>query len=432
MIDHLYIIEPLLFMSIVAVYMSYFYTVYKFEIRSINRLLVVLSVSLILGVIMSILDRRHLFELEIPAAVMLPVLIYVVYNISFLNSLKLFWLIFFEITLFASTLEDFCMPFFKSGSLYERSALFMAYVFYLLLLWIFHFAFLRKMSKKVFIPVGKIWIPLLVFSAVMVLMISNYQFLLKESTGINRVTRAGSLLASVGGIAFTFIYHALLYYINVSRDYRTNLEISRSFNEQQRLYFTELLKRDEETRKFRHDYKSQLLIIRSYIEREEYEKLRDYILQMENGMNVHKSMYSVGDEIADTILNYYLADLPDHTNITIVGNMSDSGVSETDRTIIVSNLLRNAVEELKNVGEGGFFIFECRNSDSELLIRTINTVTKASYLRLSKKGVKGTNKGEGHFGLGISNVTEAAKKYDGSFEWIAREDTFEAEVRLFK
>ncbi len=431
MISHLYIIEPLLFLIVIAVYISYFYVVYKFEIRNVKRLFVVLSASLILGTFISILDRKHIFELEFPTAIILPALILLVYEMSILNSLKLFLLVFFEITLFASTLEDHFLSFFKNGLVYEKAALFLAYLIILLLLWILHFAFLRKLDKKVFIPVGKTWIPLLVLSAMTVLMISNYQFLLGNAERVNRVTKAGTILAGVGGIAYTFIYHVLLYFINTSRNYQTNLEVSRSLYEQQRVYFTELLKRDEETRKFRHDYKSQLLIIRSYIEKEEYGKLAVYLSQMETGMTIREGMYSVGDEIADTILNYYLADLPDHTNITIVGNMNNSGVSETDRTIIVSNLLRNAVEELKNVGEGGSFLFECRQYEGELVISSKNSLTEESHTKLVKRGLKESDKGGNHLGLGISNIIDTAKKYEGGYGWRVSKDTFEAEVRLF-
>ncbi len=429
--DYLFVLEPLLFLEIIATCFSYFYVVYKFEIRSIKNVCIVLAAALIVGTVISLFDREHILELEFPALIILPILVFVAYKISFLNSIKLFWLYFIEISLFTSTLEHYLFLVLKVGKEHEKLLLFLAYLLSMLLLWILHFAWLRKTNKELFIPMGKTWIPLLIISVMMVLMISNYQYILRNTSEINRVTRVGTILAGVGGIAFTFLYHVLLYYINTSRDYRANLEISRSYNEQNKEYFTELLKRDEETRKFRHDYKSELMILRSYIDREEYEKLKEYLLKMETGMNAHRSVYYVGDEIADTILNFYLAELPDHTNITVVGNMSNSGISEMDMTIIVSNLLRNAVEELKNVGEGGSFLFECRHSDGELVIRSNNSVTEDSYLRLMKKGVNGTSKGEGHFGLGVSIIKDAVKRYDGSFYWKAENKTFEAVIRLF-
>lgn len=431
MTDYLYIIEPLLFVSIVAVYVSYFYAVYKFKTRSRKSVLISFAVSLALGIVISFLDKKHIFELEIPAAIIMPVIIFMIFDISFLESLKLFWFSFFGISLLTSAMENFCLTVVDREIIQEKSMLLIVYISVIILIWLLYGISMRGIGKNVFKPYGKIWIPLLLLSAFTVFMISNYQYLLKYLVEINRVAKIGSVLAGIGGVSFTFIFHILLYYINSSRDYCANLELSRSFNEQQKSYFTELLKREEETRRFRHDYYAEQMIIRSYTEKGEYEKLKAYLSQVEDRLTLTKKVYSVGNEIIDVILKYYLPDLSDKTVITVMGTVNETNLSEADLTVIVSNLLRNAVEELKTMETDTFFLFECRQIEGELIIRTKNSVSEETYFNLKKKGLKGSNKGKGHFGFGIANIIDIIELYGGSFDWNVSREAFAIEIRFF-
>lgn len=431
MTDYLYIIEPLLFVSIVAVYVSYFYAVYKFKTRSRKNVLISFAVSLALGIVISFLDKKHIFELEIPAAIIMPVIIFMIFDISFLESMKLFWFSFFGIALLTSAMENFCLTVVDRGVIKEKLMLSIVYIAVIILIWLLYGIAIRRTDKNAFKPYGKTWIPLLILSAFTVFMITNYQYLLKYLVEINRVARIGSVLAGIGGVSFTFIFHLLLYNINSSRDYRANLELYRSFNEQQKSYFTELLKREEETRKFRHDYQAEQMIIRSYTEKGEYEKLKVYLLQVEKKLTSTKHVYSVGNEIIDVILNYYLSDISNKTSITVIGTVNETKLSEADLTVIASNLLRNAVEELKVMETDTFFFFECRQVEGELLIRTKNSVTEDTFSNLKKKGLKGSNKGKGHFGFGIANIIDIIELYGGSFDWNVSREAFAIEIRFF-
>lgn len=75
-------------------------------------------------------------------------------------------------------------------------------------------------------------------------------------------------------------------------------------------YFEQLLLKEQDTKQFRHDIISELSQIQSFLEKDEYEKGKEYISEMLMGISqISKASYDVGNEIINTVLNYYLIPL---------------------------------------------------------------------------------------------------------------------------
>lgn len=432
MLDLLYIIEIVLFFLICITYLSYCFAVYKLEARNKRCIFYILVILMAVGVIVSFLDETHKYELELIVFIIMPFIVYSNYKISLLNSLKLTLAAIVKISLFTCVTEHILSILLRDIISHEKNLLLITYFILFSMIWVLYGFGLKRLPQNAFIPTGGVWIVTFVFFTIITIMISNHQYLTGMYYDENRVAFAGAVVVGIGGIIVFFIYHILLYYINSSREYRTNLFFSKKFNEQQNAYFKELLKKENETRRFRHDYRSQLMVIHSLIEKDEIESLKKYCQQLCENKVVIEQIYSVRNEIADIILNYYLKSIQENASIVVLGSMPAEILSETETTIIISNLIRNSVEELNNVVGEKFLLFESRYEGGELMIRTRNTVSENTLLELNKRGLKGSSKGEEHFGIGIKNIKDIVKKYDGNFEWRVKGNFLWIEIRIFR
>lgn len=128
------------------------------------------------------------------------------------------------------------------------------------------------------------------------------------------------LFVACGSIASCILLFALIYYFNGTQNYSMQVQILEKQNEQQREYFEQLLKKEQDTRQFRHDLISELLELKSYSERGEYAKLDDYLAEMLGEISgISERQYDVGNDIVNTIVNYYLLPIRNSCNIKVRG-----------------------------------------------------------------------------------------------------------------
>ena len=108
-------------------------------------------------------------------------------------------------------------------------------------------------------------------------------------------------------------------------------------NEQQREYFAQLLKKEQDTRQFRHDLIAELLELKNYCEKEEYDRLDAYLAEMLGSISeISKRQYDVGNDIVNTIINYYFLPIQESCHVSVKGYMGEEQeVSQRDLCIIL-------------------------------------------------------------------------------------------------
>lgn len=119
-----------------------------------------------------------------------------------------------------------------------------------------------------------------------------------------------------------------------------------------------------------------MIQIKNYEDRKEYEKLGSYLDEMLSDISsISKYDYDVGNEIVNTILNYYLLPIKDKCKIEVKGYISDSlDIARRDLCILVSNLVKNAVEAVEQVSDKEKYIFfEIKSGNIFLQINMRNT-----------------------------------------------------------
>ena len=190
------------------------------------------------------------------------------------------------------------------------------------------------------------------------------------------------------------------------------LQSEKLARDMQQYYYEELLTKEEDTRRYRHDMINHLMCINSLAKEEKNEELKKYIQNMQDTMQqIQKKTYTVGNQILDIVTNYYLNMLNPEILVKISGYV-DEGVTIDSSVLctIYANLLNNAVEELKKAPEGYLHI-EFLQGDEYFQIKIVNSLSlesqkKDDILLTEKKDKK-------NHGLGLKNVQKAVDDNDG-------------------
>lgn len=194
------------------------------------------------------------------------------------------------------------------------------------------------------------------------------------------------------------------------------IETERALKQMSENYYSTLLRKEEETRKYRHDMNNHILCLKEYAKKEKASDTLQYIgILQERLEEIQKRVYFTGNDILDILLNYYLQSL-ENTDITVTGMCKCKiEINDADFCIVISNLLQNAIEEIHrlededryiriNVEQGkSFFRLEIRNS------------SKAVFAK-NKKFPKTQKEDKENHGIGLINIMETIERNQGEFE----------------
>lgn len=234
------------------------------------------------------------------------------------------------------------------------------------------------------------------------------------------------LFVSVLGIAIVVI---IILHISQQKEYyRLQADLENLYNQQQKAYFSLLLEKQEETKRFRHDILNHLLCIQEYIKKEHYSDAESYLNSVLNEIKTIREMqYDVGNEVVNVLLNYYLLPIREQCDVSIEGYLGKlEKISQMDLCTIVSNLLKNAVEA---VDSGGEIVVHIIRKEKYAQIEISNSCKNT--LQVDNTGKIETSKldKENH-GYGISNVKKAVQKNHGEFQYDIEEHRFCVELVL--
>lgn len=229
------------------------------------------------------------------------------------------------------------------------------------------------------------------------------------------------------GILGVFIIH--IRNVNETMDEMLQNEIV--MKETQKSYYEALLKKEEETRNYRHDMVGHLLCLEHFAKEGKKEELEEYLSNMRQQMRqIQGNGYMTGNPVIDVITTHYLSGLEKEIKVRISGFVEENlEIDNVSLCSLYTNLLKNAVEELARIKAGTkflnvvfsqgdrFFSIEIQNSLSE-------ESKKKRNLLVSEKDDKKNH------GIGLKNVKRIIKENGGEFETKIDNDIFIARVVL--
>lgn len=230
-----------------------------------------------------------------------------------------------------------------------------------------------------------------------------------------------------------YVSYVALKVLEISKK-RTQLEESLKYADQsiqtQKKQFDTLAQHMDDMHRARHDLRQHLALVQSYIAKDDKEGLEEYIGLYRSELPADVLEIYSRNDVVNAIICYYAGvardslirfdakvDYPDRCTI-----------SETDITVLLGNILENAVEACqKHEEKRGFIKLRIkRHGDCELLILADNSCDDPVNF---KDGIPMSTKREG-LGIGSSSIQDIAERYQGSvnFEW--KEGNFYTSVYL--
>lgn len=418
----------ILFLLINIEYVSFYYVFWgkRANIKYDWKLLVTLCISVLLLVLS--IGIGNLDILCVPAIISGVLINSQIYRLRVSETIKLVLVSFPLLSILESIFEFILMYGVKLEPEYVNI---MYTVVVVAIIWTYYWTIGRRIDRDAFLLPGKM--SLVVAAALFAIeaMISYFTFVLVDVLQIDgEMIGLGIVIAS--GVVIVVLILLMIYYFNVQNKYQIENSILERFNEQQREYFEQLLEKEQRTRQFRHDIIAELIQIKNYEDRKEYEKLGSYLDEMLSDISsISKYDYDVGNEIVNTILNYYLLPIKDKCKIEVKGYISDSlDIARRDLCILVSNLVKNAVEAVEQVSDKEKYIFfEIKSGNIFLQINMRNTC--AEHTGITKAGEIYTTKVDKiNHGLGIKNIENTLRRYEGYAEYKIEDNCFVSEIMV--
>lgn len=200
----------------------------------------------------------------------------------------------------------------------------------------------------------------------------------------------------------------------------------------QKEYYTELLQQDEKMRRFRHDMKTHIIALQSYCESENNSKMKEYLQDIVKGSAIYEIKAYTGNRAVDAVIRQ-ICDSAEKNKIKVEinGGLSDNlMISDFDLCVVLSNLLKNALEACEKIKEREkcMIMLNVGMYQKQIYISVKNTVT--SKIRLEGACPKSTKEKSLYHGLGSGNVANIVKKYKGMLEYKCDDEWFEVEISI--
>lgn len=214
---------------------------------------------------------------------------------------------------------------------------------------------------------------------------------------------------------------------------RMDRKISEYQNSLMKKHYEEVENMYRQTRGWRHDYRNHIQTMKAYLQMGEYDKLESYLTELEVDLNTVDTVLKTGNVVIDAILNSKIS-LAKHQDIQVNAKAivpSDLGavVSEVDLSIILGNLLDNAIEACLQIPdkEERFIRVYIDILKGQLYLYVMN----ASQHKLTRIGkIYRSTKNKKYHGFGLLRVDKTVEKYHGYLNRQNEEGVFATEVML--
>ena len=230
---------------------------------------------------------------------------------------------------------------------------------------------------------------------------------------------------SIGSVTFLLI-GVIMFRNYISKNHYKNIsEINEKFIKSQEQYYSMLLKKDEETRKFRHDIIGHINCMYLLLKEKNYGELENYFEKMGASLSEIRIKIQTGNNMINAILSDVSSKFPD-VSLSINGSLpNDIKLSNTDICTIFYNLFDNAFAAAEQSEKKSVDLY-IKMLGSNLYISVINTVQHK--VEISDNSLITEKSNKLHHGYGTVNAKSCAERNNGSLMFMCSDTVFEAEL----
>ena len=413
---------------VVLEYFSFFYTIlHQTLVPSLKKQIKLIGLLFIILLIFSSFNfqRTTLYYIGLALSILL---INILFESSVKDILKLYIVSFPTLSIFESVVIYIIQSISDMG---EKGNALPCLIIIIIILWLYYLLIGKNLNKDAFQITEHVWLIVASVMIILCLLITYFTFLLTEII-VPKGKLIGIVLITSGSLTIFILNYILIYYFNTKQNFQSQVSFLEQYNEQQKQYFEDLLTKEKNTRQFRHDITAHLLQIQNMSQKGLCEEESQYIKELLDEISlINQKGYSVGNDIIDTILTNYLTPISSTCTIKVTGYMDQElNISRKDLCVIVSNLVKNAVEAINNnTCTTNKLIFKVNQGKQFLEIKVINSMN-IKNVSIQNGHIITTKENKHLHGLGIQNIEETAKKYHGRYYYQIKDGYYSATVQL--
>ncbi len=240
-----------------------------------------------------------------------------------------------------------------------------------------------------------------------------------------------------GNAVFLFIINigaVLIYYVVT----RLILEQTKTYNLQesnhmlmmQALQYENLKDRITEARQAKHDVRHHIILMQEYLNKKDYAALENYLNSYRRSLPDDTVIRFCENSAANAVLLYF-AQQSKNCGIDYIVKADipeNPGVEETDLSVLLGNLLENALEACQNERISNSKIVTRASTDGHSLCITVDNTFGGTLNIKDGRLVSTKHKGAG---IGSESVRSITEKYRGVCKFEAKDGMFYASVICF-
>lgn len=221
-----------------------------------------------------------------------------------------------------------------------------------------------------------------------------------------------SLLLIIMTVVMLFLYFSLRHSYQKLRQMDA---ISQRSLELEKEQYLSLQQKNNDLRKFRHDFHNHILSLQELARKEEYTELAAYLSAL-SSEQIQTNIITVGNTIVDAIINHTVSKLDSSVQFHYGGQFSKNCfVTDMDLCILFSNLLDNAREgiELCNI-QNKEINLEIFSDERKFMLMIENS--SRPYLPDELCHLKTQKTDKRNHGFGLINIRDVVNKYQGAMD----------------
>lgn len=239
------------------------------------------------------------------------------------------------------------------------------------------------------------------------------------------------ILFGTGGILTANII-TYYFFTTLNKDYETKLKIKllEQHNDNAKQYISNADAFVKQMKSAGHDMRNQLFIIYSHIEKGKYDEAKSYIRTLtQDYLPDIQNIINTENDAFDAIVNAKIAVCNQKKIYIEVKEMKDSlkNFDALDTCILFGNLLDNAIEAAQHT-ENRRITVDISTQAEYLSIIVSNSIV--SSVLENNNGLKTSKRNKELHGIGIKNIKNVVKKYNGMMQFYEEKDEFCCHILL--
>lgn len=230
------------------------------------------------------------------------------------------------------------------------------------------------------------------------------------------------------GILLALLAVNLLLWIFVMPRY-VNRTVQRFQNELVNRHYDEVENMYRKMRGWRHDYHNHIQTLKAYMILAQYEEAAGYLELLEKDLTAVDTLLRTGNVMVDAILNSKLSliqekDIKVDATATVPKELP---VSDIDLSVLIGNLMDNAMEACEKVPREDRFI---RIYIDVIKKQLYIAVTNSMYGKARRRGERFLSNKQGNHGFGLLRMEDIVAKHGGYINRQTEDGIFATEVML--